>query len=130
MDSKDSDETKERLEVLSDMIRYVYLPLMQDKQKNDSKTAMERFVKSVKTSIQQAYGNITIEVPELPEKLSVEQICNDERIISVLMTTIDNWTSTIKETMDKENQRTKESKSATGETEYWRARNATFNTLY
>lgn len=26
--------------------------------------------------------------------------------------------------------RTKESKSASGETEYWRQRNATFNTLY
>lgn len=32
--------------------------------------------------------------------------------------------------MEKENMRVKESKSATGETEYWRARNASFNTLY
>lgn len=88
MDSKDTDETRERLEVLSDMIRYVYLPLMQDKNKTDSKTAMERFVKSVKTSIQQAYGNITIEVPELPDGMQTEKICRDDRIISVLMTTI------------------------------------------
>jgi dynein heavy chain len=32
--------------------------------------------------------------------------------------------------MEKENARKKESKSAQGETEYWRARNASFNTLY
>jgi hypothetical protein len=32
--------------------------------------------------------------------------------------------------MDRENAQTKTSKSAQGETEYWRQRNATFNTLY
>ena len=37
---------------------------------------------------------------------------------------------TIKDTIDKENARPKESKSAQGETEYWRQRSATFNTLY
>lgn len=58
MDAKEGDETKERLEILSDMIRCVYLPLMESK--SDSKIAMEKFVKSVKTSMQQAYGNITI----------------------------------------------------------------------
>jgi dynein heavy chain len=37
---------------------------------------------------------------------------------------------TIKDTIDRENSRPKESKSAQGETEYWRQRSATFNTLY
>jgi len=109
------------------MIRHVYLPLFEGK--NESKMAMDKFVKSVKTSMQQAYGNITIDVPDVPD-WSIEQICNDHRIISKLMVTIDKWTETIKETVEKENLRQKESMSATGETEYWRARNATFNTLY
>ena len=37
---------------------------------------------------------------------------------------------TIKETLDKESMRQKESKTAQGETEFWRQKNATFNTLY
>jgi hypothetical protein len=32
--------------------------------------------------------------------------------------------------MDRENLRQKETKSASGETEYWRQRGASFNTLY
>ena len=43
------DETKERLEILSDMIRTVYLPLMESKP--DCMIAMDKFVKSVKTSM-------------------------------------------------------------------------------
>lgn len=79
------DETKERLEILSDMIRSVYLPLMESKQ--DSKIAMEKFVKSVKTSMQQAYGNITIYVPELPDA-SYDELCANKPLIEELMSTI------------------------------------------
>jgi dynein heavy chain len=91
---------------------------------------MEKFVRQVKISMQQAYGNITIQVPELPENESTEALCNDKALISELINTIEQWTVTIKDTIDKENARPKESKSAQGETEYWRQRSATFNTLY
>ena len=37
---------------------------------------------------------------------------------------------TIKDTVERENMKTKDSKTAQGETEYWRQRAATFNTLY
>jgi hypothetical protein len=33
---------------------------------------MEKFVKGVSLSMQQAYGNITIKVPELPDGQSTE----------------------------------------------------------
>lgn len=79
------DETKERLEILSDMIRSVYLPLMESK--TDSKIAMDKFVKSVKTSMQQAYGNITIYVPNLPEA-SIDELCANKPLIEELMVTI------------------------------------------
>lgn len=36
----------------------------------------------------------------------------------------------IKETIEKESKRVKETNTAYGEAEYWRARSATFNTLY
>jgi len=69
-------------------------------------------------------------VPDLPEGMGTAELCQQTALIESLMRTIDEWTQTIKETMDKENQRKKESKTAQGETEYWRARNASFNTLY
>jgi len=40
------------------------------------------------------------------------------------------WTKTIQDTIARETARPKESKSAQGETEYWRQRAATFNTLF
>jgi dynein heavy chain len=65
----------------------------------------------------------------LPDKQS-EDLCNDRGLIEELIETIEQWTATIKETIERENQRPKDTQSAQGETEYWRQRAATFNTLY
>jgi len=81
--------------------------------------------------MQQAYGNITIKVPEIDERLSVEELLNsDNGKLEELISTIELWTKTIQDTIARENSRPKESKSAQGETEYWRQRAATFNTLF
>lgn len=122
------DDTKVRLIGLTNIIDKVYLPLMEGRQ--DTRISMEKFVRTVRISMQQAYGNITIKVPDLPENASTEQLCNNKEIIEELTATVEQWAQTIKETMDRENAQTKTSKSAQGETEYWRQRNATFNTLY
>jgi hypothetical protein len=39
-------------------------------------------------SMQQAYGNITIQVPDLPDK-STEELCNDRALIETLFETIE-----------------------------------------
>lgn len=57
--------------------------------KQDSKLQMEKFVKSVKTSMQQAYGNITIEVPELPDVENADELLADKALINKLMNTVD-----------------------------------------
>jgi hypothetical protein len=59
------DYMKDRLDELTDMINRVYLPLTEGKP--DQRLHMEKFVRQVKISLQQAYGNITIQVPDLPE---------------------------------------------------------------
>ena len=59
------DEMKDRLDELTDMINRVYLPLTEGKP--DQRLHMDKFVRQVKISLQQAYGNITIQVPDLPE---------------------------------------------------------------
>lgn len=66
----------------------------------------------------------------MPENASTEELCKNEKLIDELINTVEQWTITIKETIDRENLRGKGEKSASGETEYWRQRNATFNTLY
>jgi dynein heavy chain len=79
--------------------------------------------------MQQAYGNITIRVPDLPEG-TPEELGLDTQLVNELTVTVDQWVVTIKETIDRENAKKKEGSSAQGETEYWRQRNATFNTLF
>lgn len=80
------DEMKEKLEDLTEMMKRVYLPLMEGKP--DQRIQMEKFVKGVSLSMQQAYGNITIKVPELPEGQSTEQLCNDPNLIQELVNTV------------------------------------------
>jgi hypothetical protein len=69
MENKD-DEMKERLDDLTDIIKKVYLPLMQKRQ--DQRLQMDQFVRNVYNSMEQAYGNITIVVPDLPDKSNEE----------------------------------------------------------
>lgn len=54
----------------------------------DSRIIMDKFVKQVNISMQQAYGNITISVPEISESMSTEQICNNGRLIEELIVSI------------------------------------------
>ena len=77
---------KEKLEDLTEMMKKVYLPLMEGKP--DQRIQMEKFVKGVSLSMQQAYGNITIKVPELPDGQSTEQLCNDPKLIQELINTV------------------------------------------
>lgn len=81
------DEMKERLDELTSMINQVYLPFFPADSKPDQRLQMEKFVRQVKMSMQQAYGNITIQVPELPDK-STEELCNDRALIETLIETI------------------------------------------
>lgn len=58
-----------RLVGLQQMIQAVYMPCMA---KNDLKHHMRKFVENIQTSIQQAYGNVTINVPDIPADMSDE----------------------------------------------------------
>lgn len=56
--------------------------------RHEQRLNMEKFVKQVSISMQQAYGNITIKVPELPENASTEELCSDRALIEELEDTI------------------------------------------
>lgn len=84
MDKKE-DEMKERLDDLTDIIKKVYLPLMQNRP--DQRLHMDQFVRNVYNSMEQAYGNITIVVPNLPDKSNAE-LQQDEAFIEDLIHTV------------------------------------------
>lgn len=48
----------------------------------------------------------------------------------MLQESVEEWISTIKETIKQEEERKNDSNTAIGQTEYWRQRSAVFNTLY
>jgi hypothetical protein len=85
MENKD-DEMKERLDDLTDIIKKVYLPLMQKRQ--DQRLQMDQFVRNVYNSMEQAYGNITIVVPDLPDK-SNEELQQDSGLVEELISTVE-----------------------------------------
>jgi len=59
------------------------------------------------------------------------QMADHPELVKELCATVDQWTATIRETVEREemNRKGKVSESASKETEYWRSRAATFNTL-
>jgi hypothetical protein len=61
-------------------------------------------------------------------------MAEDRDLVPELIATVEQWTATIKETVEREENKRKEknkiSESPQKETEYWSNRNATFNTLH
>lgn len=65
-------DTEQRMNALSLMLKEIYIPLME--QRTEIKHHMTRFNTQITTSIQQAYGQITIDVPYYDENMSEERI--------------------------------------------------------
>jgi len=124
------------IETLQKMVTHVYLPFLEDKA--ETRLHLEKFVKQISNTKQQAYGTVTIEIPELTEVLengetraiSKEEMSNNPKLLSLLQKTVEQWAQTIATTIELENQKGPEGSTALDEIEYWRSRSATFNTLY
>ena len=71
-----------RLENLSEMIRKVYIPAMEDKA--DIKHNMTKFMNQITSSLSQAYGSVTIEVPEIPEGMNDRAVERDDALMKKL----------------------------------------------
>lgn len=61
-------ESEKRLLGLHMLIKEIYMPALETKA--EIKLHMKKFIDNIKTSINQAYGNVTITVPEIPEGMS------------------------------------------------------------
>jgi hypothetical protein len=51
--------------------------------KNETRMHMDKFIGQIKTSLEQAYGNVTINIPEVPD-MPKEEICKNHKIIEML----------------------------------------------
>ena len=74
-----------RLKGLSQMIQHVYLPFMENK--TEIKLHMEKFVRQIGITMQQAYGNVTINVPPVPNQEN-EELIKDPKLMALLEATI------------------------------------------
>jgi hypothetical protein len=64
------------------MIQQVYIPALESK--SEIKHHMNKFSSQISTSLQQAYGNVTINVPEIPPSMSDEEVGRDPRLMEQL----------------------------------------------
>jgi hypothetical protein len=71
MTEKKKGDTELRMNALSLMLKEVYIPLMETA---EIKHHMTRFNSQIQTSIQQAYGQVTIDVPYFPDDWDEERI--------------------------------------------------------
>lgn len=84
--SAESKETERRLKALKLMLSEVYIPAMETKK--EIVHHMNKFAGSIDTSLLQAYGQVQIPVPEIPEHLSSEEIIRDENLMKQLQAAV------------------------------------------
>lgn len=83
--SAKEDDMLNKIEVLQRIITNVYLPWMEDKP--ETRLHLEKFVKQISNTKQQAYGNVTIEIPEIPNISKVE-MSKDSELLSLIQKTV------------------------------------------
>ena len=64
------------------MLQHVYIPAMESRK--EITHHMSKFIGHIKTSVLQAYGNVSITVPEIPEGMSDEEVKANPALMKVL----------------------------------------------
>jgi hypothetical protein len=88
MSNKDANnkESETRLLGLALMIKEVYIPAMETKK--EITHHMGKFMGHIKTSVLQAYGNVSINVPEIPNSLTDEEVGRKPEIVAKLQAAV------------------------------------------
>ena len=88
---KKTTESEWRLKGLRNMIKEVYMGALEQKASSDEKNerneivhVMNKFCGNISTSLQQAYGNVTLHVPEIPADLEPEAMINNHALMKEL----------------------------------------------
>lgn len=84
--SANSRETENRLTGLALMLKEVYIPAMETKK--EITHHMGKFIGHIQTSVLQAYGNVTINVPEIPAGMSDDEVAKNPQMIEQFQTAV------------------------------------------
>jgi len=82
---------------------------------------MAKFIGHISTSVLQAYGNVTITVPEIPYGMSNEEVARNPKLMEKLSEAVAEWRERLKEAMEAEEKRARDRvhDTSSGETEFW-----------
>jgi hypothetical protein len=79
------DQMLRKIESLQRIIVNVYLPWMEDKA--ETRLHLEKFVKQISNTKQQAYGTVTIEMPEIGN-YSKEEMMKKPEVLNTIQKTV------------------------------------------
>ena len=99
---KKTTESEWRLKGLRNMIKEVYMGALEQKATGDEKSErneivhfMNKFCGNISTSLQQAYGNVTLEIPDIPQDIDEKDVVNNHALMkeldSAVVSTPQNW---------------------------------------
>jgi len=74
-----------KIDTLQKIITNVYLPWMEDRA--ETRLHLEKFVKQISNTKQQAYGTVTIEMPEIPN-VSKEEMSKRPDVLNTIQKTV------------------------------------------
>jgi dynein heavy chain len=124
---KSSEFSAKPLQDLHLLLNCVYVPLLESKQ--DMRGTVHKFSTHLLHTSSQVVGSVSIQVPEFPPSMSVEEIL--AKRVKELDAVLEDWTNIAKDVLAKENARRVENdKSAMAEIDFWRNRNATLSALH
>jgi hypothetical protein len=88
MSNKDAKnkESETRLLGLALMIKEVYIPSMENKK--EITHHMGKFMGHIQTSVLQAYGNVSINVPEIPNSMTDEEVGRKPELVAKLQAAV------------------------------------------
>ena len=72
-------------EKLKKIITNVYLPFMEDRA--ETRLHLEKFVKQISNTMQQAYGTVTIEMPDIPN-ISKHEMAKRPEVMNTIQKTV------------------------------------------
>lgn len=117
-----------QLDVLSLLLKEVYLPL--EGKNAETRKNLEKFISHISHTSVQVSGTVSIELPFVAMGDDIERDIQDQDLMSNYAAAMESWTSTIVETIKRENeQRKRTSQTALAEIELWRSRSASYSNL-
>lgn len=88
--SAKEDEMLVKIDTLQKIITNVYLPWMEDRA--ETRLHLEKFVKQISNTKQQAYGTVTIEMPVIPN-ISKDEMSKRPEVLNTIQKTVVSYKS-------------------------------------